>query len=101
MGGLYSGQSSLGGSDRILADALRKSGDNRLAGYMSRGDSVRKVQFGVAGGLSRSEVRDVLEGLWRGLGYVGGESWNFDAWFKEQKKSLGETVSGRRLLQQR
>ncbi|KAK3985046.1 hypothetical protein QBC44DRAFT_335714 [Cladorrhinum sp. PSN332] len=97
MGGMYSGQSSMSGKDLILGDALRRRGFSTLASHMDRGDLVRRAQFGVPGGLSRSEVRDILGALLEALGY--GQLLDVDRWVQGKTHTwLGDTASDRRLL---
>ncbi|TVY33681.1 hypothetical protein LSUB1_G006555 [Lachnellula subtilissima] len=78
---LYSKDSGLADDDIFLARQLEMKGRADLAKYMGVDELVRRFMFGLASGLYRSEILEVLSGL---LKACGDECTDIEAWIAKQ-----------------
>ncbi|KAI1928551.1 hypothetical protein LOZ53_002616 [Ophidiomyces ophidiicola] len=65
---LYTGQAGSTNMDRLLALAFQEQGEHTLAEYAGGSDFLRRFHFGLASGLEREEIRQMLLGLIVSLG---------------------------------
>ncbi|KAI9731861.1 MAG: hypothetical protein M1818_007726 [Claussenomyces sp. TS43310] len=63
--------------DKFLAGELRMKGEVDLANHMGRDELVRRFMFGLASGLYRSEILELIQGI---LQCCGKEVTNIDEW---------------------
>ncbi|KAH8650496.1 hypothetical protein BGZ60DRAFT_520348 [Tricladium varicosporioides] len=78
---LYSKNSGLTDDDIFLAQQFEKKGRADLANYMRADELVRRFMFGLASGLYRSEVLELLEGI---LGACGYECTDIEGWVNKE-----------------
>ncbi|KAI2028673.1 hypothetical protein LOZ41_005684, partial [Ophidiomyces ophidiicola] len=60
---LYTGQAGLTSADRLLVHAFQEQGKHELAEYARESDLARRFHFGLASGLKREDICEILRGL--------------------------------------
>ncbi|OCL02124.1 hypothetical protein AOQ84DRAFT_305296 [Glonium stellatum] len=84
---LYSSKASITDDDKSLAHELRVRGREDLAKYSNESESVRRFHHGLASGLTRGEVCDMIRGMLATLGAaqtVDIDRWIAGEWIKCQ-----------------
>lgn len=82
LGSLYSSNTNVTDDDRLLAQALKSRGFDKLASFAEGSESMRRFHLGLASGLTRDEAREMLKGIVTCV--QGKELEDMDAWITKQ-----------------